>query len=65
MVCAAALNSVFVPIFLYVPDNTGQKKLQWDELTAFKKKTQNEGLENESFGGGPPGGELAMGSCLT
>lgn len=46
MVCAAALNSVFVPIFLYVPDNTGQNKLQWDELTAFKKKTQNEGLEN-------------------
>lgn len=35
MVCAAAFNSVFVPIFLYVPDNTGQKKLPADTSESY------------------------------
>lgn len=35
MVCAAAFNSVFVPIFLYVPDNTGQRKLPADTSESY------------------------------
>lgn len=35
MVCAAAFNSVFVPIFLYVPDNTGEKKLPADTSESY------------------------------
>ena len=35
MVCAAAFNSVFVPIFLYVPDNTGQNKQPADTCESY------------------------------